>query len=278
MGIDWARLQKAGDTLLSSSLPIEAQRPWIQTLTHWAGIVGRDGLASATGRVQLDALTALARDRDVYDLLLFTISTYLNGARALTGPSAKLQAIANLPEAILQTLATAECGIDFSRAPETFPDLAYDHFFSGNQSFALPKPGTKMDSSLLVTVAAIISQRRNEVELSALCDADRVRRLQQLLVHRLRNPAAHTYANFSMKDADFLLDLCADWLDVMAFLRGYPAAASMPIIQETPTTEDLSNLLWGHEFPIGGRMGDSDEGHNGNLPLGTRLVETLATR
>jgi hypothetical protein len=115
-------------------------------------------------------------------------------------------------------------------------------------------------TDLLVIVATIISQQKKANDLSALCDADRVRRLQQLLVYRLRNPASHTYANFSTKDSDFVFDLCADWLDVMAVLRGYANAASMPIALATPSMENLSDLLW--ECP-GGALSRYPEGSQG---------------
>ena len=248
LGIEWSRIRRTGNQLLQSGLPVERQRTWIEILTRWAAIIARDARAPA-GRFQLDALTVKAADPDIYDLLLFSMSTYLCRARQIVAPTARLHAVASLPESILQALAAARCNIDFRRAPEQLPDLEYDRFFREDSAFKKPEPGRKMElASLLVVVATIIAQNITpEGQLAALCDPVRVRCLQQTLVDRLRNPVAHTYADFSMKEADFILDLCADWLDAMAILAGYPNAASIPAIVSTPTVDDLSNLLYGDE-------------------------------
>ena len=83
--------------------------------------------------------------------------------------------------------------------------------------------------------------------VAALCDPTRVRPLQQKLVDSVRNANAHTIADFSAKDADFLVGLCAEWLDGMALLAGYDRAASVPALLPAPNAEDLSILRYGGE-------------------------------
>jgi hypothetical protein len=212
-------------------------------------VINREAISPGTGRPQLDALTIRAAESDIYELLVFSISVYLARVRRLAAPSARVRAVASLPESILQALAAAHCGIDFRRAPERLPTLNYDCFFGAQNGFRLPSPGSKMElTSLLVVVptvmADLISTERRSL---ALFDPKRVRPLQQKLVDSVRNANAHTVVDFSAKDADFLVSLCDEWLDGMALLAGYDRAASVPALLGVPNAEDLSNLLYGRE-------------------------------
>jgi hypothetical protein len=247
LGIDWKRIQKAGQSLLSSELPIATHRPWLETLVRWAITVQGDTAATG-GRQQLDILTIRARDPDIQELLLFAMSSYLNRVRGL-GPAARVRAIVGLPESILQALAASHCGIDFRQAPATFPQLDYSRFFSGQKEFRLPEPGTKMElTSLLVIVPAVLAGScGQDSRLRALSDPVCIRPLHQKLVDRLRNAAAHTYADFSEPEADFLVDLCAKWLEGMAILAGYDGTSGLPVLTRAPTMESLSMLLYGAE-------------------------------
>jgi hypothetical protein len=202
-----------------------------------------------TGRPQLDALTVRAAEPDIYDLLVFSMSIYLGRVRRLAAPAARVRAVASLPESILQAFAAAQCGIDFRRAPERLPTLDYNRFFGAQDGFRLPNPGSKMElTSLLVVVPTLMADLiAPERRPPALCDPARVCPLQQKLVDRLRNPNAHTFADFSVQEADFLVNLCVEWLDAMACLAGYQGAASLPAMLAAPTAKDLSTLLYGGE-------------------------------
>jgi hypothetical protein len=249
LGIDWMRIRLAGEQLLKPEIPVGPHRPWVEMVTRWSRLVDREATRPGTGRPQLDTLTARAAEPDVYDLLVFSMSTYLGRVKRLAAPAARVRAVASLPESILQAFAAAQCGIDFRKAPDHLPTLDYDRFFGAKDSFRLPNPGSKMELvSLLVVVPTLMSDllapgRRPP----ALCDPALVCPLQQKLVDRLRNPNAHTVADFSLQDADFLVNLCAEWLDAMARLAGYEGAASLPAMVAAPSAKDLSILLYGGE-------------------------------
>lgn len=247
LGIDWPRIRRAGEKLLKPDMPIEHEKVWVETLIRWADVVARDAVQPDKGRLQLDALTFRATQPDVRDLLLFSMSTYLNRVKKLEGPTARMRAVASLPESILQVLAAADCGIDFRKAPANLPVLDYNKFFGADNAFRLPEPGSKLDlTNLLVLVPTLLThQLRPEHLPLTLCDPDRVRPLQQKLVHRLRNPSAHTIATFTSREADFIIDLCGEWLDAMAALAGYGRAASQPVTISAPTIDELTALLYG---------------------------------
>ncbi len=97
---------------------------------------------------------------------------------------------------------------------------------------------------VVASVADLIAPERRP---PALCEPARVCPLQQKLVDRLRNPNAHTFADFSAEEAGFLVDLCVEWLDAMARLAGYEGAASLPTMLAAPSAKDLSTLLYGGE-------------------------------
>ena len=249
LGIDWTRIRLAGEQLLSRDVTVGRYRLWVETLMRWSRVINREAMAPGTGRPQLDALTVRAAEPDIYDLLVFSISAYLDRVRRLASPAARVRAVASLPESILQALAAAQCGIDFRRSPECLPPLDYDRFFGAQNGFRPPTAGSKMElTSLLVVVPTLMADLLSpERRPPALCDPTRVRPLQQKLVDSVRNANAHTIADFSTKDADFLVDLCVEWLDGMALLAGYDRAASLPAMLAVPSVEDLSTLLYGGE-------------------------------
>jgi hypothetical protein len=251
LGIDWQRIRQTGEQLLSLGSPVAPHLPWIQTLVRWARLIEREAAPTGGGARQLDVMTARAAEPDIHELLLFSMSTYLARTRRLTAAAAKVQALANIPESILQALAAAYCGIDFRCAPASLPQLNYARFFGGQEDFRLPVPGRKMElTSLLVIVPTLLADIvASEHKPPALCDPVRVRPLQHKLVDRLRNVDAHTYADFSERDARLLTDLCAEWLEAMALLAGFGTTSGLPVNCNAPSVESLSVLLYGGEEP-----------------------------
>ena len=128
-----------------------------------------------------------------------------------------------------------------------------EHLTPGSQraarqeDFRLPVPGRKMElTSLLVIVPTLLTDVvTSKHKPPALCDPARIRPLQHKLVDRLRNVDAHTYADFSERDARLLIDLCAEWLEAMALLAGFGTTSSLPINCNAPSVESLSVLLYG---------------------------------
>jgi hypothetical protein len=105
----------------------------------------------------------------------------------------------------------------------------------------------ELTSPLVVVPTIMADLISSERRSPALFEPMRVCPLQQKLVDSVRNANAHTVADFSSKDADFLVSLCADWLDGMALLAGYDQAASVSALLGVPNDEDLSTLLYGQE-------------------------------
>jgi len=249
LGIDWTRIRITGQQLLDQDIPLLQHRPWVETLTRWARVIYREAVAPETGRPQLDTLTVRAAESDIHELLVFSMFVYLNRVRQSAAHADLVQAIVSLPEAILQALAAAHCGIDFKNAPENLPALDYNRFFGAQSDFRLSRAGSKMElTSLLVVVPALMSYLlAPERRPADLCEPTKIRPLQQKLVDRLRNPSAHGYCDFTESDAKELVKLCTKWLNAMAVLAGHESAASLPVMLAEPSIESLSSLLYGGE-------------------------------
>jgi hypothetical protein len=249
LGIDWRRIRVAGEQLLRSEDAVGPYKPWVEAVTRWSKLVDREAKPPGIGRAQLDTLTTRAAEPDIYDLLVFSMTIYLRRVQRLPAPAARVRAVASIPESILQALAAAYCGIDFREAPEQLPALDYDRFFGGRGDFRLPTPESKMElTSLLVIVPALLANLlAPEQRPPALCDSSRICTLQQKVVDRLRNPNAHTFADFSVDEANFLVSLCVEWLDAMVSLASYHRVALIPAMLMVPGAHELSNLLYGEE-------------------------------
>lgn len=240
LGIDWQAVADASRRLRKlDGARLDAVRPWLEVIDEAAGRI----LAGKPSRLQADMFTRHASDGTLRLLLLFMMSALADAAARLSEPAQRVQALVNLPEAILQTLAAGFCGIDYAEPPASPPPAEYGLFFNGHGLFVFPPPTTKMTlGALLVVVPAILAQRAQAVP-GQLTDAASIRPLQQKLVDAVRNPASHTIANFSSRDAALLEGLCRTWIEEWCVLEGLASAAALPILHLAPTAGQLAAML-----------------------------------
>ena len=249
LAIDWKKMGKAGKQLKDLG-PAAPFLPWIETLERWATVVEREA-TSGGGDTWLETLTVRAAERDIQELLIFSISTYIERTQRLN-KAAIIEALTTIPESIMQALAARFCKFDFRHAPAAFPDLEYGRFFWGTEAFKLPAPGSKIGlSSLLVIVPTILAGTTQlEVRLGQECEPTVIRPLHQKYVDLIRNPGSHGKVYFKGTDkADYLIGLCRKWIETMSKLAGYDGSASLPIICTMPTVQNLSELLYGGGEP-----------------------------
>ena len=240
LGVEWQTAAEASKRISKFDGPeVAAVRGWLDAIDNAATLV----LNSAAPRLQADAFTRRASDTSVRLLLLFMMSALAEAARELTDPAHRVHALVNLPEAILQTLAAGFCGIDYANPPACPPTANYDRYFSGNGVFAFPPPTAKLAlGNLLVVVPAILAARGGAGGYQ-LTDPTVIRPLQQKLVDAVRNPASHTIASFSSKDANLLEDLSRTWIDEWCRLEGLVSVAELPLVSLAPTAEQLGIIL-----------------------------------
>lgn len=240
LGIDWQAVADASRHLSKlDGVGLDAVRPWLDLIDAATGRI----LAGKPSRLQADMFTRHASDDTLRQLLLFMMSALADAAARLSEPAQQVQALVNLPEAILQTLAAGFCGIDYAEPPASPPPADYERFFNGNGLFAFPAPTMKMTlGTLLVVVPAILAER-SQSGTSRLTDAASTRPLQQKLVDAVRNPASHTISNFSHKEAALLEGLCRAWIEEWCVLEGFTSAAALPILHLAPTAGQLAAML-----------------------------------
>ena len=107
-----------------------------------------------------------------------------------------MNVLVNIPETILQTLATAYCSIDFASPPSEPEDASYDRYFGGQGTFRFPAPSQKMTLSALLTAVPAVLSKRFPGSAPFLTDPAAIRPLHGKLVNDLRNPASHTVVAF----------------------------------------------------------------------------------
>jgi hypothetical protein len=240
LGIDWQVLADASRRLRKlDAAGLGGVIPWLDVIDAATGRI----LAGKPSRLQADMFTRYASDDTLRLLLLFMMSALVDQAALLPESAQRVYALVNVPEAILQTLAAGFCGINYAEPPDSPPTANYNCFFNGKGPFDFPPPTMKMTlGTLLVVVPAILAQR-GQADKSSLTDAASIRPLQQKLVDAVRNPASHTIANFSTKDASLLQDLCRTWIDEWCVLEGLASAAALPIRYLAPTADQLAKIL-----------------------------------
>ena len=240
LGIDWQTAADASKRIRKLDRPeVATVRDWLDAVDNAAKLV----LSSTAPRLQADAFTRRASDTSVRLLLLFMMSALARAAGELADTAHRVHALVNLPEAILQTLAAGFCGVDYANPPACPPTADYDRYFNANGAFAFPSSTAKLAlGNLLVVVPAILAERGG-AEGYQLTDPAMIRPLQQKLVDAVRNPASHTIANFSPKDARLLEDLSRTWIDEWCRLEGLVSSAELPIVSLAPTAEQLGAML-----------------------------------
>lgn len=244
--IAWDRIVAPAQRLASSpSVPCSI-REFGGRMLNWAKLVGEHGVSSSDNRLRLDSLTARANDQSVYEVTLFSMLRYLDHQRRTKDLGARLRAIASLPESILQLICVGHCQVDFFHAPSSFPELQFDRFFGAREQFRLPDPGKRMDlTDLLVIVPAILtSNRPTDLAISEIFRPERIVPLHQTIVSRIRNPAAHTYADMTEKDAAVITDTCTSWLDLAAVLAGYGSGQEFLNSVGIPDVDEVEAVLF----------------------------------
>ncbi|MBD9464095.1 hypothetical protein [Pseudomonas sp. Pdm06] len=245
LGIDWVLVRKLSDSLVNIDAHMSpAIISWVKMVSDCAGLIVDFG-AGAINRLQVDALTSLASNGDVRVAVLFMIFSFVKEVSLLESPSERILHLVNIPEAILQAIASGFCNIDYRKPPELFPTADYDGFFGGVNKFSTPASSQKMTlASLLVVVPALLSS--NDIKgCDAFTKKEVIRPLQQKLVDCVRNPASHTIVEFLEKDSKFLQELCFDWVGAWIKMEGYGDFQELPLIANIPTSENIAALLVG---------------------------------
>ena len=250
LGIDWPQASRTAKEL--QLLPEDVTAPvldWVRQIGDWAELVHRTARGS-NGRYQADAMARSASDAGVRRALLFMVALLVSHSRAVAEPAARISQLMNVPETILQALAVGFCDIDFTAPPAVAPEADYQAYFGARAAFEFPPAERKMTlASLLVIVPALLVRRVPMVP-QPFSDPTAMRPLQQKLVDRVRNPAAHTIVAFADGDAAFLQTLCSDWVDAWAALEGFSSAMSVPGIENAPDADMLSDILLGSSYLI----------------------------
>lgn len=241
LGLDWRAAAQATRHLrtLVGAVPDDLWA-WVEAAEACIRVV----LPTADNRrLQADGLTRRAADPEVRRLLLFMIDGLVRAVPTHAEPSARVHALVNVPEAILQSLAAGFCGIDFHAPPRDPPQADYDAFFGGQEGFSFPPEGRKLTlGNLLVVVPALLAQGRVP-GTSVLVDPARMRPLQQKLVDAVRNPASHTITDFVHKDAALLDELCRLWIADWCRMEGLGSPNELPIRKLAPGGDRLRSLV-----------------------------------
>lgn len=252
LSVDWDRVGPNASLVAESEYLPSSVRDWARQLETYSKMIAA---AFHKGeRVQLDKLTVLAGDPRHENLLIFLVSAFIEKARRLTSPTAKVKALATVPEAIMQAIAAARCNIIYTSAPELDRSLPYAEFFAGPGEFRVPNAGTKLDlTALLVIVSAAI---RDKFPDSVLSDRKKVAKIQSKLVQCVRNPYAHTEAVYNEQDAKYLIEVSDELLT--AWKAGALAQdTANPLSDAAPKANDLIGLLYG-DFEIDEEPADID--------------------
>ncbi|TGP24878.1 MULTISPECIES: hypothetical protein [unclassified Mesorhizobium] len=242
-GIDWPAVDQ-GLKQLGRLDPERLQpfRDWLDQIGRWAECIKR---VVGFPRLRADVLARRAADPELRTALLFMIVGATRSALALSEPAGRVNALVNVPETILQTIAAGFCSIDFANSPVELVEADFDGYFSGQTAFVFPSAGQKMTLSALLTIVPAMLARQRTKGASALVDAEQIRPLHGKLIDAVRNPAAHTVVAFASRDADLLQQVCGSWLHDWIAMEGYESEEDIPGIRGTPSCEALGTLLMG---------------------------------
>lgn len=245
LGIEWANVAKLADSILiSEALIPDGVLGWTRSVSDWANLIIDNG-EGAINRLQVDALTSLAADKGVRIIILYMVYSFVKEVSTLESPSQRILHLVNIPEAILQAIASGFCDLDYRKPAEPFPEANYSEFFGGVSEFLVPSANQKMTlTSLLVVVPAMLSFRQLK-NCEAFTDKKSIKSLQQKLVDCVRNPASHTIVDFLEKDSRFLLELCLIWVESWIRMEGFKSFDDLPVVHNTPTSEDIAAMLVG---------------------------------
>ncbi|PZX00307.1 hypothetical protein DFS28_10221 [Pseudomonas sp. 478] len=245
LGIEWDTASKISKQLIEiSDVCLEPFTDWIQRMFEWSKVILNTKGANSS-RLQADAFTKMAADRETRLILLFMMSSLVKAAERLNTPLERVMTLVNIPEAILQSLAAGFCGIDYSNAPNETPAADYSEYFGSSGQFNFPTPGKKIAlSSLLVIVPAILKQKKTRFT-GRLIDTSYIKPLHQKLIDYVRNPASHTFVAFSEKDANFLLPLCNEWIETWLKMEGFNRIEDLPGVYDAPNLQKMSEILFG---------------------------------
>jgi len=241
LGVDWVAASQAMKRVrrLEPRL-VSAFAPWLDAVEAALQIM----IPSITNRrLQADDYTRRASDRDIRLLLLFMMDGLVTAVQTVSEPSARVHALVNLPEAILQTLAAGFCAVDFADPPMEPPSADYDAYFGNTGKFRFPTEGQKLTlGTLLVIVPAILAIGKKG-DTNELTDPRRIKPLQQKLVDAVRNPASHTIASFALKDAMLLEEISRSWINEWCRMEGLESTESLPIRALAPPSLKLRALV-----------------------------------
>lgn len=245
LGIEWGVVGRLADNIIDSKSRVPDDiLEWTHSVSEWANLIVNNG-EGAINRLQVDALTSLAANKNVRIVVLYMVYSFVKEVSLLESPSQRILHLVNIPEAILQTIASGFCDIDYKKPTEPFPEANYSEFFSGVSEFLVPSPNQKMTlTSLLVVVPALLSFRELK-NCEAFTDRKNIKSLQQKLVDCVRNPASHTIVDFLEKDSRFLLELCLNWVESWIRMEGFQEFDDLPVVRNTPTSEDIAAMLVG---------------------------------
>lgn len=245
LGIDWILVRKLALCILDIDAQVSPTiSSWVKLVAEYSEVIVERG-EGTINRLQVDALTSLASNKNVRVVVLYMVTSFIKQVALLESPSERILHLVNIPEAMLQAIAAGFCDLDYRKPSEPFPIADYDSFFGGVSNFTTPASNQKMTlSSLLVVVPALLSCAGVQ---GGECFTDKkvIRSLQQKLVDCVRNPASHTIVEFLEKDSKFLQELCFEWGEAWVRMEGYDSFDDLPLISTTPTAEDISALLVG---------------------------------
>ena len=243
LGLDWQGASEATKRLRGIDPATLSQfAPWLKVVEQSVQIVLK---LTGDPRLRADHLTRRASENEVRHVLLFMMEGLIRATPQLLEPAAKVQALVNLPETILQTLAAGFCGIDFSNAPSDFPAADYDAYFGGRGPFRIPRKGDKLNlGHLIVIVPALLAERQTS-GAKLLKDAKQMKPLQQKLSDTIRNASSHTYSSFLKEDAQFLQELCRLWINEWWQMEGMESIEVLPMWALAPDGELLRALVIG---------------------------------
>ncbi|WP_225198663.1 hypothetical protein [Gluconobacter oxydans] len=227
LGIDWIAAARAMKRLrIIDQAILESFLPWLEAVEEAIEIV----IGSDQGhRLQVDSLTRRASDKAVRLVLLFMMDGLVRAASKFIEPSACVNILVNLPEAILQALGAGFCAIDYAKPPSTLPVASYDKYFSSQDPFLYSSEGNKLSlRSLMVIVPALLNEKSIKGS-QYLVDSKQIKKLQQTLVDSVRNAASHTIVDFKPKEAMQLKHLCRDWIDEWSKMEGFDSIDSIPM-------------------------------------------------
>jgi hypothetical protein len=248
--IDWNTVRSVGRQLLTSDLPVDPHRAWIDQLVRWSDRV-RGAVSAGQGRgARLDVLMQHATDPDVRNLLQYALRVFLRRVRRSGSPAEQVRAAGSIPESILQALS-AYLGLDPLNAPDVLPDLGYQKFFGNLGDYRPPAAGSSLDlTHLLVIVPALLENRCVDLrDQLRLCDARFVKPLHQRLVAQTRNATAHTYAEMDDATSAFFFSTCETLLEDAITAWG---PDTLDAIVAEPDRQALADLLSGRVGAAGG--------------------------